>query len=158
MVTYTLRIQPYRTLENVIEGAVITFVDITEVKKMQETLRTAADDRLRLAIVVHDAYDAVAAHGLHGRTIAWNPGAVRLYGWSEAEALAMNIGELISEELRDEALATVHQLSRAKIIAPYLIRRIARDGRVLEVQLTSTALLSDAGQINAVATTERVKS
>ena len=36
---YTLRIQPYRTLENVIEGAVITFVDITEVKKTREALR-----------------------------------------------------------------------------------------------------------------------
>jgi two-component system CheB/CheR fusion protein len=31
---YTLRIQPYRTLDNVIEGAVITFVDITEMKKL----------------------------------------------------------------------------------------------------------------------------
>jgi two-component system CheB/CheR fusion protein len=26
---YVMRIQPYRTLDNVIEGAVITFVDIT---------------------------------------------------------------------------------------------------------------------------------
>ena len=30
---YTLRIQPYRTLENVIEGAVLTFVDVTEIKR-----------------------------------------------------------------------------------------------------------------------------
>ncbi|SEM36916.1 two-component system, chemotaxis family, CheB/CheR fusion protein [Syntrophus gentianae] len=35
---YTMRIQPYRTLDNVIEGAVITFVDITGVKKVQEAL------------------------------------------------------------------------------------------------------------------------
>jgi two-component system, chemotaxis family, CheB/CheR fusion protein len=26
---YTMRIQPYRTMDNVIEGAVLTFVDIT---------------------------------------------------------------------------------------------------------------------------------
>ncbi len=32
---YTLRIQPYRTLENVIEGAVITFVDTTEMYDSQ---------------------------------------------------------------------------------------------------------------------------
>ena len=30
---YLLRIRPYRTLENVIEGAVITFTEITEMKK-----------------------------------------------------------------------------------------------------------------------------
>ena len=83
---------------------------------------------------------------------------MRLYGWSEAEALAMNIRDLIPEALRDEALATIHQLSRAKILEPYLTQRIAKDGTVLEVQLTSTALLSETGQIYAVATTERVKS
>jgi len=36
---YTMRIQPYRTMENVIEGAVITFVDITEAKKTEDALR-----------------------------------------------------------------------------------------------------------------------
>jgi len=35
---YTMRIMPYRTMDNVIEGAVITFVDITEMKKTQESL------------------------------------------------------------------------------------------------------------------------
>ncbi len=36
---YTMRILPYRTLENVIEGAVITFVDITEEKKTEGALQ-----------------------------------------------------------------------------------------------------------------------
>jgi two-component system, chemotaxis family, CheB/CheR fusion protein len=36
---YTMRIQPYRTLDNVIEGAVLTFVDITERKRAEEALR-----------------------------------------------------------------------------------------------------------------------
>jgi two-component system CheB/CheR fusion protein len=34
---HTMRIQPYRTLDNVIEGAVITFFDTTEVKRTEET-------------------------------------------------------------------------------------------------------------------------
>jgi two-component system CheB/CheR fusion protein len=36
---YTMRIQLYRTLDNVIEGAVITFVDITDMKRTQDALR-----------------------------------------------------------------------------------------------------------------------
>ena len=36
---YQMRIQPYRTLENVIEGAVLTFVDITRQKELQERLQ-----------------------------------------------------------------------------------------------------------------------
>jgi two-component system CheB/CheR fusion protein len=35
---YLMRILPYRTLENVIEGAVLTFMEITEQKRMQEEL------------------------------------------------------------------------------------------------------------------------
>jgi two-component system, chemotaxis family, CheB/CheR fusion protein len=36
---YAMRIQPYRTLDNVIEGAVLTFVDVTEARELQEKLR-----------------------------------------------------------------------------------------------------------------------
>jgi two-component system CheB/CheR fusion protein len=43
---YAMRILPYRTLDNVIEGAVITFVDISEAKKAQEALRES-EARLR---------------------------------------------------------------------------------------------------------------
>jgi len=35
---YAIRILPYRTLDNVIEGAVITFVDITSMKKAKDEL------------------------------------------------------------------------------------------------------------------------
>jgi two-component system CheB/CheR fusion protein len=39
---YAMRIMPYRTMDNVIEGAVITFVEITEAKKMQQALLAAS--------------------------------------------------------------------------------------------------------------------
>lgn len=51
---YTMRILPYRTLENVIEGVVITFVDITEMVRAREALHQA-NELLRLAVVVRDA-------------------------------------------------------------------------------------------------------
>ncbi|WP_328988098.1 chemotaxis protein CheB [Thiorhodovibrio winogradskyi] len=38
---YLMRIRPYRTLENVIEGAVITFVDISERKRGTDAVRAA---------------------------------------------------------------------------------------------------------------------
>ena len=101
---YLLRIRPYRTLENVIEGAVITFTEITEMKKAQAALRESEALR-RLAVVVRDAHDAITVQDLEGRILAWNPGAERMYGWSEAEALTMNIRDLIPEGQREEALA-----------------------------------------------------
>ena len=36
---YSVRIMPYRTLANVIQGVVITFVDITATKELESRLR-----------------------------------------------------------------------------------------------------------------------
>lgn len=36
---FSVRIMPYRTVDNVIQGAVITFVDISVVKQLESTLR-----------------------------------------------------------------------------------------------------------------------
>ncbi len=46
--SYKMRIQPYRTLDNVIEGAVITFVDVTEMVRIQDEL-AGKNDLLRRA-------------------------------------------------------------------------------------------------------------
>jgi len=151
---YLLRIRPYRTLENVIEGAVITFTEITEMKKAQEALRGIETMR-RLAVVVRNAHDAITVQDLEGRVLAWNPGAERMYGWSEAEALAMNIRDMVPEGLREEAVATVKQLGRAEVLEPYRTQRVAKDGRIVEVWLTATALVNEAGEVYALATTER---
>ena len=153
---YTIRILPYRTLDNVIEGAVITFVDISEVVRTREALHKA-NELLRLAVVVHDAHDAITVQDLDGRIIAWNPGAVRMYGWTELEALSMNVRGRIPKALQELALAKVHQLSQAEILEPYQTQRLAKDGSVKEVSLTSTALVNESGNVYAIATTERLK-
>ena len=153
---YTMRIQPYRTLENVIEGAVITFVDITEMKQMQETLRkTSALNSL--AAVVRDTHDVVTAQDLQGNILAWNPAAERMYGWSEAEARTMNIRECIPQQLREESLARMEQLVRASSLETCQTQRIAKDGTLVDIWLTATALMNESGQMYAIATTERVK-
>ena len=38
-----MRVQPYRTVDNVIEGAVLTFVDVTEQRRLQDRLDELAD-------------------------------------------------------------------------------------------------------------------
>jgi len=151
---FTMRILPYRTLDNVIEGVVITFVEITEIVRTREALRKA-NEMLRLAVVVRDATDAITVQDLDGRIIAWNPGATRLYGWTEDEALQMNVRHRIPKALHGSAMDKVHQLSLSQTLEPYATQRLAKDGSVLDVSLTSTALVNAEGQVYAIATTER---
>ncbi len=151
---YTMRIQPYRTLEHVIEGAVLTFVDVTAVVQTRELLKKS-NDQLRMAVVVRDAHDAITVQDLDGRILAWNSGAVRLYGWSEAEALTMNVHDRIPAFQLQDALARLIALSQSKILEPYNTQRITKTGHLVEVSIISTALLNEAGQLYAIATTER---
>ncbi len=151
---HLLRIRPYRTLENVIEGAVITFTEITEMRNVQAALRESKA-RSRLAVVVRDAHDGFLMQDFEGRILAWNPAAEKLYGWSETEALAMNIRDLIPEDRRENALSVIIKLARAEVLSPYRMQRIAKGGRPVEVWLTASALLNEAGEAYAIATTER---
>ncbi len=154
---YTLRIQPYRTLDNVIEGAVISFVDITEIVNTKKSLQKA-NELLRLAVVVLDSNDAITMQDMEGRILVWNPGAARLYGWSEAEALEMNTRDRIPESLRSKETERLHHLAISNVLEPYPTQRIAKDGSIVDVVLTVTALVNDAGQMYAISTTERMKS
>lgn len=151
---YLLCIRVYRTLENVIEGAVITFTDITDTRKAREMLKES-NSISRLAVVVRDSRDAIAVQDMDGRILAWNPGASRIFGYSEAEALTMNMRELVPESRRQESAATVKRLARADALEPYQTQRLAKGGRIVEVWVTATALANEAGDIYAIATTER---
>ena len=155
--TYNLRIHPYRTLDNVIEGAVITFVEITEMVKARNHLRIANDHQLRLTVVLRDAHDAITVQDRNGLILAWNPGAIRLYGWSEAEALKMNVHERIPEAHRDGSLGKLEQLSRSEVLEAYNTQRLTKAGKIVEVSIISTSLMNEAGEMYAIATTERVK-
>jgi len=64
-----------------------------------------------------------------GGILAWNPGAEKMYGWSELEALAMDIRELMPESERERALAAVRRQREAGVLEPQR-QRIAKMGEV----------------------------
>jgi len=154
---YLMRIRPYRTLENVIEGAVLSFVDISEQKKAQELLKETSL-LLRLAVVVRDSYDAITVQNLKGELIAWNPSAVRLYGWSEQEALAMKESDRIPSSLKSTCLKLNERLMQGEVLEPYRSIRMNKEGKEIGIWETKTALLDQTGEIYAISATEKKQS
>ncbi len=154
---FALRIRPYRTLDNVIEGAVITFFDVTDMHQAREALGEAESLR-RLAVLNTDSRDAIVVQDLQGKILSWNPAATRLYGWSEAEALDMNIRQMIPQAGQDDALAVIEKLARAETLQPYPMERLTKAGKVVRIVLTATALMDESQQVYAVATTERAEA
>jgi two-component system, chemotaxis family, CheB/CheR fusion protein len=89
---YLMRIQPYRTLENVIEGAVLTFVKITEQKRLQEIL---SESEQRYRLLFESVTDAVIVSDLQGRVVDCNPAALRSYGYSREEFLGLKQSDIV---------------------------------------------------------------
>jgi two-component system CheB/CheR fusion protein len=144
---FTVRISPYRTVENVIDGVVITFLDATRIKE--------GDKARRLATIVRDSNDAITVQNFDGNITDWNKGAERMYGWSEAEALKMNISDLVPKGRRKEALSLVKVVESGKKIESFETQRLTKDGKVLDVWLTVTKLVDEDGLPVEIATTER---
>jgi len=92
---------------------------------------------------------------MEGCILAWNPRAERIYGWTEAEALKMNIRSLIPKSRREEELAVLKKLSQAEVLKPYRTQRLSKDGRIVEICLTVTSLVNEANEIYAISTIER---
>lgn len=131
-----------------------SFSDISDRKRTEE-LRRNSDEWQRLAAVVRDSQDAITVQDLDGHILAWNPGAVRLYGWSEAEALRMNVSERIPDEfLEDESLAII-QLSQTALLLPRRTQRLTKSKTLISISITATALRDENNKLYAVATTER---
>jgi len=153
---YRLRIQPYRTIDNVIEGAVISFIDITQIVTQRKELQSK-NALLRLVAVIQDSRDPIIVQDLNGQILAWNPAATEHYGWSEKEALTMNARDFIPQSLQAEALDKIRQLGLSDVLETYQTKRLTKDGRVLDAWVTSTALVDKEKNIYAITTIERTK-
>ena len=85
-------IQPYRTIDNVIEGAVITFVDITEVKRTRDELNIS---EIRYRTLFETAQEGILILDAEtGSILNVNPYLIDLLGFSEKQLLEKKIWDI----------------------------------------------------------------
>jgi len=129
-------------------GTMTTIEDITGRKRKEENLR-------RLATVVRDSNDAITIQDFDGGITAWNRGAEQMYGYSEKEALLMNIERLTAYGKVAEQKKFIRRLIAGEAITSFETQRVTKDGRILDVWMTVTKLMDGAGNSIGLATTER---
>jgi PAS domain S-box-containing protein len=109
----------------------------------------------RLIVVLEDSNDAITVHDLQGKIMAWNRGAEKMYGYTEAEALEMNIAKIVPSDKKIEAMDYLERIASGEIIESFETKRISNEGEILDVWLALTCLRDDTGAIDSIATTER---
>ncbi len=124
------RIVPYRTLDNRIEGVVLTFNEITFQKRAQDLLEQEVENRTadlvasneklgqenaehlraveslrdreaRLRALLETVMDAIITIDDQGLIQAVNPATEKLFGYSEVELIGQNVNQLMPSPYRE---------------------------------------------------------
>lgn len=109
----------------------------------------------RIATILRDSNDAITVQDTNGNILAWNFGAVQIYGYTEEEALKLNIRDLIPERHRSESDSFLTKIKNGEIVKSFETKRITKNGCELDIWLTVTALRDQNGLIESFSTTER---
>jgi PAS domain S-box-containing protein len=141
------RVQPMRT-GTADSGVAVTYVDIT--------LQVEADEQLRrFAAMLRDSADAIVVMDFNGQIVAWNRGAQRLYGYTQAEALRLNVRDLMTGDRLDSTVDVMRRVARGEAVPAFDTQRRTRDGRMVDVSTTIALLFDTAGNPESLASTER---
>jgi two-component system CheB/CheR fusion protein len=117
---YLMRLRPYRTLDDRIDGVIVTFVEFTARRTAEEALRVS-EERYRLLVEGVEEY-AMLATDLDGRITTWNAGAKRLFGYGESEIIGQPLDTLFTDEDRSIEIP-------AQELATALARGVVTDDR-----------------------------
>ncbi|MBP0588540.1 PAS domain-containing protein [Paraburkholderia sp. LEh10] len=100
---YLARFVPYRTTEDRIDGAVLSFIDITGRRQAEDRLR---EGERRMRIVAEGTKDyAIITFDDDGIITSWNAGAERIFGYTEAEMVGQSSDVLSTPEDRADNVA-----------------------------------------------------
>jgi PAS domain S-box-containing protein len=95
---------------------------------------------------------AIATMDLGGTVVGWNPGAERLFGYSETEAMGRSLEDLVaSPEIREEVSASFRQMLQGERIRT-ITRRARKDGTLVDVEISTVPVVVDGAQVGFIAT------
>ena len=129
--SYLLRMRPYRTVDNVIEGVVLTWVDISQ------NLRHEVE-RGQLAAIVDSSRDAIIGYTLGDMIYSWNSSAERIFGYPTAQALGQPLKMLLPRDNAGLAGAISPISTPADRPEEFDTVWQTRDGRLISVAVTNS--------------------
>jgi PAS domain S-box-containing protein len=128
---------------------VITILrDITERKRNEEI-------KSQLASIVLNSVDAIYAMSIDGMILSWNPGAEKLYGYSEKDAIGRHISIVVPEFKQNELNHLLSKVSKGERIESFETKRQRKDKSMLDVSLTISPIMEESGMVTRASAISR---
>ncbi len=137
------RLLPYRTVDDRIAGAVLTFVDISERKRAQAGW---TDSEARIQGMFGQATAGIVLTDLAGRFTYVNDRFCDLTGYSSAELVGLDMLEIVHPDDRARDAELLERLTVEGLPLEVEKRCVRKDGSVRWVHNSASVLRDDAGQ------------
>lgn len=103
----------------------------------------------RLNAIVHTAPEAILALSTEGLVTVWNEGAERMLGWTAAEVIGRPV-PFVPEHRRAEYERLFARILGGERLQNVELRRVRKDGREIDVSLSSAAVRNAQGEVIGV--------
>ena len=131
---YLLRIRPYRTVDDKIDGVVATFVDITERRRAEDALRES-EARLKQEMrLVELSRSPIFVWDFDDGIVQWNRGSEELYGYSREEVIGKRKELLLQTLVPGSSFSALRQLLLERGTWSGELQHRTKAGRLLTVE------------------------
>jgi len=129
---FSIRIMPYRTFEDRIDGLVITFFNITDLKQMEAKLH---ENEQMHQLILNSASDVIIKLSADWKIMEFNPEAEKYFGKKHKDVISQNFIQLFIPELQRKKIEKdIDKLLKEKVDAKYKMEITATDGKMQETE------------------------
>jgi two-component system CheB/CheR fusion protein len=145
---YSMRVRPYRTVDNKIDGAVLALVEIDELKRLAQRLQL-------LSRVFQAGSDPIIVQDMAGKIIDLNDECVKAYGWTREELLGKPANTLVPPGQQARARALLERCMRLEEVRNVEGVLWTKDRKRLPASISVTLIAGEEGEPAAMATIAR---
>jgi len=131
---YLVRLRPYRTVDDKIDGVVATFVDISERRHTEDALKKSDALLRQESRLIAVSRTPMFSWELDGGIVDWNRGCEELYGYTKAEAVGKTKKELLKTTVPGSSFERLKQELEKAGTWSGEIQHVTKDGRTLSVE------------------------
>jgi PAS domain S-box-containing protein len=140
LVPISLTVSPIRSSTGSIIGASKIARDISAQKK-------AVEKQGVLAAIIDTSDDTILSKTLDGTITSWNRAAVRMFGYTEAEAIGQHISLIIPADRLSEETFIIGEVRKGNKVDHFQTFRRTKNGTLIPISLSVSPVIDDNGKV-----------
>jgi len=138
---FSIRIMPYRTYEDKIDGLVITFFNITDLKQLEAELHETG---LMYRLILNSSTDVIFKLSTDLKILEFNPEAEKFFGKKYKDVINKNFIQMfVPETVHKKTEKEMNKLLKNRLDSKYKMQIIADGGNISVIEWSVNILLNN---------------